>query len=123
MNYRITPAPFSIPSPTPPTEFTTQTTSKVPLPNGGTLDTPIANTVTEIIASSTTQRSVVIYNKGPGTVHLYIGDVPAGWETAPEAAVQIEPGGFAESSPSSAKAKLSGWSEGGVANLVMDVVE
>ncbi|MDJ0553506.1 MAG: hypothetical protein QNJ68_03520 [Microcoleaceae cyanobacterium MO_207.B10] len=122
MNYRIIPAPISIPSPTPPVEFTSQVTTKPSLPDGGTLETPIASTVTEILAISSSQRSVFIHNKGPGIVHLYIGDVPAGWEAAPESATKVEPGGFAASSLESSKAKLSGWSEGGTADLVVDVV-
>ncbi|MEM1167847.1 MAG: hypothetical protein AAGJ08_01825 [Cyanobacteria bacterium P01_H01_bin.35] len=122
MSYHTYRKPLIIPEPTPPIEFSTQTTSEVPLPDGGTLEAPISSAVTEILAASTEYRRVSIENEGPGTVHLYIGNVPPAWESAPKSATKIEPGGYVVSRTESCKAKLSGWSEGGEANLVMDVV-
>ncbi len=122
MTYRIIPKPLEIPAPEPPVELSTQTTTTPTLPDGGTTASPNSGTVTEILAASTEYRSTVIKNEGPGTVHLYLGDVPAAWESAPKSAQQIEPGGVAVSTLESSQTKLSGWSEGGTADLIIDVV-
>lgn len=122
MTYKIIQKKPDIPTPEPPVEFSTQTTTTPSLPDGGTTESPNSGSVTEILAATTEYRSVVIKNEGPGTVHLYLGNVPPAWTSSPKSAQQIEAGGTAVSNLESSKAKLSGWSEGGTANLIVDVV-
>ena len=53
---------------------------------------------------------------------IKFNEVPDDWKSSPMSARTLEPGEYAASNLSSCKAKVSGWSEGDVANLVMDVV-
>lgn len=121
MSYHIYPSQSSFSNETQDTEFTVQVTTLVPLPDGGSLGAPNASSVIEIVPSSVTARSIFIFNKGPGTIHLHLGTPSTSWESSPESARQIKPGGYAESTPESSKASLSGWSEGDTANLLVDI--
>lgn len=105
------------------TEFSSQsTTIDMAIPNGGSIGALIANKHTQILPESATARSVYILNKGPGVVHLFIGTPTSAWIASPQSARKIQPGGSAESDESTCKAPLWGWSEGGAATLVIDIL-
>ena len=69
-----------------------------------------------------TARSVFLFNKGPGTIHLHLGTPSTSWESSPESARRLKPGESAESTPESSKASLSGWSEEDTADLLVDIL-
>lgn len=120
MSYHIYRSPAST-SPPQVVEFSSQTTASTPLPDGGALGSPNASSVVEVVASSLSFRSVFIYNKGPGTVHLHLGAVSPAWEASPESARRLEPGDSAQSTLETCKLAVHGWSEGEAADLIVDV--
>jgi hypothetical protein len=93
------------------TGFSVSTT--ISLPNGGLTTSPVANSVTELLAASANNREYLITNTGSMTIKLFFGGAAATWESSNLMTPFIlYPGVGWLSSPFTSKLSVYGWCDG-----------